>query len=199
MVSPIIQFRANISRARELGGVYLALINITTTALDVSDLLRSQIVMSVSALDHYIHEKTLHGMLEVLKGTRPPTDAYQRYPVSNSTILKFYAGSNFEQAFEEEIRRKHSYLSFQSPEKIADAVRLFSHCKLWEELATHFSTRPEKLKEQLRLIIERRNKIAHEADLDPSFPGSRWTIRDCDVEESTNFINDLCEAIEIIS
>ncbi len=51
------------------------------------------------------------------------------------------------------------------------------------------------VRDTLNLIIDRRNKIAHEADMDPSYPNSRWPISENDVEKSVNFIEKLCEAI----
>ena len=53
MLNPIEQFRENIARVQVLDGVHTALDNTTTAALDLTDLLRAQIVMIVSALDLY--------------------------------------------------------------------------------------------------------------------------------------------------
>ncbi|MCX2971959.1 hypothetical protein OSB71_24420, partial [Streptomyces sp. JHD 1] len=65
---------------------------------------------------------------------------------------------------EQEIREQHGYLSFQQPDKVADAFRLVSDVSLWVEVAKHLGLRPEDVKRQLKLIADRRNKIAHEAD-----------------------------------
>lgn len=54
---------------------------------------------------------------------------------------------------------------------------------------------PEHIKNNLILIIQRRNKIAHEADIDPSFPGTRWPITPADVIMSTDFVESICEVI----
>lgn len=51
MLKAIETFRLNIQRVRHLGGVHRALLALTTTALDTSDILRAQIVLGVSALD----------------------------------------------------------------------------------------------------------------------------------------------------
>ncbi len=90
MLSPIEQFRENITRVQVLDGVHTALDNTTTTALDLTDLLRAQIVMIVSALDLYIHEITRIGMLEVYNGQRPQTDAFLRFQVTLETLIKQY-------------------------------------------------------------------------------------------------------------
>jgi hypothetical protein len=47
----------------------------TTVAIDVSDMLRAQIVLGVSALDHLVHEMARLGMIESAKGARQKTDA----------------------------------------------------------------------------------------------------------------------------
>ena len=47
------QFRENIERVQALGGLHQAFGTVTTAAIDLTDLLRAQIVMLVSALDHY--------------------------------------------------------------------------------------------------------------------------------------------------
>ena len=61
MLSILQQFRENIERVQSLGGLYNVLSQQATAALDLTDLLRSQIVMVVSALDHYVHEITRVG------------------------------------------------------------------------------------------------------------------------------------------
>ena len=62
MQTVINQFRANIVRVRDLGVIYSALKAQTTGAIDLSDILRTELVMAVSALDHYIHEIVRLGM-----------------------------------------------------------------------------------------------------------------------------------------
>ena len=63
-------------------------VNRQSLALDLTDLLRSQIVMVVSALDHYIHEITRIGMLEVYDGKRPQTPAFLRFQVKMEATLQ---------------------------------------------------------------------------------------------------------------
>ena len=53
------------------------------------------------------------------------------------------------------------------------------------------------VKEQLRLIIDRRNKIAHEADTDPRYPGACWPISEPDVDNALGFIERVCEAAHL--
>ena len=75
------------TRVKTLGGLHQAFGELTTPAVDLTDLLRAQIVMIVSALDHYIHEITRVGMLEVYDGTRPQTNAFLRFQVTMGAVM----------------------------------------------------------------------------------------------------------------
>lgn len=194
MQEAIESFRESISRAEHLGGIYKAFSGLTTAAIDASDLLRAQVVLAVSALDYYVHEVTVQEMLEIFEERRPSTQAFQKYRISIDTMIGIMS-TRSSSWFEAEIRERHSFLSFQQPDKIADAVRLFSDVKLWQEVASKMSRPERSVKDELKLIVERRNKIAHEADLDPSYPGTRWPIKASDVEQSLKFLRLLCESI----
>ena len=195
MQTAIEKFRSNIGRVKALGGLYKALTQLTTPALDSSDLLRAQIVMAVSALDHYIHEITRLGMLEVYDGSRISTPLLDKFQVSIDSVRAHADEGGGNAWFESEIREKHGYLSFQHPDKIAEVIRLFSSIQLWTSVATHLNMNPGDVKTRLRVIVDRRNKIAHEADSDPSYPGARWPISENDVNSAIHFIESLCDAI----
>jgi hypothetical protein len=181
-------------RARHLGGLHEALLSLTTNAVDASDLLRAQLVLGVSALDYYIHEITVLGMIAVFEGVRPPTPAFLKYRVAMESVLLSTSASGW---FESDIRERHSYLSFQQPDRIADAVRLFSDVKLWQQVALQLSIPEQDVKARIKLIVDRRNKIAHEADVDPSFPNMRWPISKADVDQSLTYISQVCESIYV--
>ena len=151
MLDILEQFRENIRRVQALGGLYDVLNQQTTPALDLTDLLRSQIVMAVSALDHYVHEITRVGMLEVYSGKRPQTPAFLRFQVTmESTLQGIAAGENNDGWLDEEIRKKHGYLAFQHPDRIADAIRLFSSCTLWISVASELNLEVEDVKTELQ-------------------------------------------------
>ena len=100
--------------------------------------------------------------------------------------------------FESDVRERHSFLSFQQPEKIADAIRLFSDVRLWQEVGRRMSMPEADVKARLKLIVDRRNKIAHEADIDPSYPGVLWPITKHDVDGSLQYISKMCECIHSV-
>lgn len=195
MLSAQAQFQENLKRVRELGGLAVAVQSLTTSAIDVSDLWRSQIVLVVSALDYFIHELVRLGMIECSKGTRAKTDAYLRFQMPLSATESAMAGSAHEIWIGEIVRERHSWQSFQDPDKLADAIRLISAVKLWESVGIELGGQPKDIKTRLKLIVDRRNQIAHEADLDPTNPGVRWPINGPLVDDTVDFIEKLGNAI----
>jgi hypothetical protein len=195
MNSALRQFRANLLRARELGKLAAAVTEITTPAIDVSDMWRAQIVLGVSALDHLIHEIARLGMIDSAKGTRPKTNAFLRFQLPFDAIKRGLSGQPHELWLGEAVREKHSWISFQHPDKIADAIRLISSVKLWDKVGKELGMLSQDAKLRLELIVDRRNKIAHEADMDPTNPGFRWLITDAMARDAIDFIDRVAEAI----
>jgi HEPN superfamily RiboL-PSP-like protein len=195
MHSAQIQFRENLKRCRELGGLAIAVQKITTSAIDVSDLWRAQIVLVVSALDHFIHELARLGMIESAKGNRPKTDAYLRFDMPLAATESALKGISHEVWVGETVREKHSWQSFQDPDKLADAIRLISAIKLWESVGAELGLQSKDVKIRLKLIVDRRNQIAHEADLDPSSPGFRWPIDAKLVNDTVDFVEQVGDAV----
>lgn len=195
MKKAVNSFDESVQRTKALGGLYTALRTLTTSVVDATDILRSQIVFAVSALDYLVHELTVCGILEIFDGTRAPTAAYDRFhiPLSGLTVsTKFTLDRD---SLESIVREKHSYLTFQRPDKIADAIRLFSPAVLWDEVGHILGEDAKRVKERLSLIIDRRNKIAHESDMDPSYPGTQWPISEKDAGDVITLVEKLGHAI----
>ena len=183
-----------------MGAIYLALSNQTTEALDLSDLLRSQWVMAVSALDHYVHELVRLGMLEAYHGKRPQTDAFLRFQITMDRTLQVIKSPSSDDWLEDQIRNSHGHRSFQTPDNVAEAIRLISDTPLWNGVAARLNVTARYTRERLSLIVNRRNQIAHEADTDPSYGGRLWPIDFAVVDQTVQFIEELTEAIyEIVA
>ncbi|ACB51505.1 unknown [Crocosphaera subtropica ATCC 51142] len=248
MQSAIDQFRISIQRVRDLISLHNSIKVQSTSALDLSDILRAALVLTVSALDYYIHEVVVLGMLEIYRGQRSEPNpsrntsksAFSRFKVSlggasqerqialdianwlETEIQKNYGSEFLQQSYnlsqllpmisnsminrlnntswlEAEIRETLSYQSFQQPDKIADAIRLISDKKLWDEVGNNMNKPAKDIKQQLTLIVDRRNKIAHEADIDPTYNiGNRWPIDEILVSETVDFIEEVVENIHQI-
>ncbi|MGI0486609.1 HEPN domain-containing protein [Pantanalinema rosaneae CENA516] len=245
MLSALDQFQISIARVRDLISIHNSVKAQSTSALDLSDILRAALVLSVSALDYYIHEVVTLGMIEIHRGQRseptpPPNSsqsAFSRFqvslggarqerliatdiaawleneiqqsqgfsflqqsytisallPIISNSILDRLNGASW---LEDEIRERLGYQSFQQPDKIADAIRLISDKKLWDEVAIKLGRSAKDVKQQLSAIVDRRNKIAHEADINPTFGiGSRWYIDETLVNDAVDFIQQVVESI----
>jgi len=196
---PIDQFRQNIDRLKTLFGMHTAIRSRVTPALDPSDILRAAIVLSVSALDQLVHEVVRVGMLEAYARARPETDAFRRFEVSVASVrLAMMSGVSVDW-FDAEVRSRHAFVTFQRPDKIADGIRLISDVQLWQTIAQAMNARPEDIRRRLELVVDRRNQIAHEADMDPAFPGTRWPISEADVVDVISFLSQLGETLVTVT
>lgn len=188
-------FNSSMARVHALHSLYKSLSVKLTVAVDLSDMLRAEVVMAVSAFDYYIHELSRLGILECHSGARPRTDALSKFQIPMSALENLANASTAEQTLDAIIREKHGYLSFQKPDSIADAIRMFSTVQLWQAVAAHCGETPQAAKSAFQLIIDRRNQIAHEADLDPSYPDQRWPIDAPLVEDAFARIEKVAVAV----
>ena len=199
MQAAIEQFRTNIARTRDLGSIANVLAAQSTSALDVSDILRAEMVMAVSVLDHYVHELVRLGMLDAYRNNRVRTPTFMNFQVSLAGAISAIENSSDEVWIEQEIRDKHSRQTFQSPGNIASAIRLISEeDDLWSTVASDIHMSRQDVRNTLRTVVDRRNQIVHEADMDPSFPGTRWPITAQMVDDAVDFIERIAEAIYVI-
>ncbi|TAO05406.1 MAG: hypothetical protein EYR95_02190 [Phormidium sp. SL48-SHIP] len=248
MQSAFEQFHISLGRVRDLIALHNSLKAQSTQVLDLSDILRSALVLAVSALDYYVHEAVTLEMLEIYRGQRaepPPSrnssrSGFGRFQVplgevkqERLTLLNIEdwledeicvsQGEEFLEGpyrlgellpyisqamsnrlgdtlwLELEIRQRLGYQSFQHPDKIAEAIRLISNKPLWQDVGESWGRSHQEIKKQLSLIVERRNKIAHEADINPTYEiGTRWEINEELVLEAVDFLQKLVETIHDI-
>ncbi len=109
-------------------------------------------------------------MVDIYRNARPRTAAFGRFAVQMDNVLLVVTTPSSTRWLEDEIQHQHGWLSFQQPDKVADAIRLFCDKELWSDVASRLGIEPKSAKNRLKLIVDRRNMIAHEADMDPSSP-----------------------------
>ena len=195
-------FQANIRRSRDLIEIFRVMNIQTTDALDFSDVLRASLVMSISALDHFIHEIVRTGMLDSYRAKRARTPAFLRFQVSIESVLHGSSGgTQSEEWLESQIRDQHGHLSFQMPDRIAEAIRLISSVALWDEVSRELGMTQREVKDRMALIVQRRNKIAHEADTIPDYARQiihsdlRSPIDERMVDDAISFIEKVAGSI----
>ena len=195
-------FRANMRRSRDLVELSRVITAQTTDALDLSDVLRASLVMSVSALDHFIHEIVRLGMVDAYRAKRARTQAFLRFQVSLESVLQESPDDiDSDEWLASQIRDRHGHQSFQMPDRIAEAIRLISSVELWNEISRELKITQREVRDTMSLIVQRRNKIAHEADTIPDYARQvvhsdlRSPIDEKLVDDAIRFIEGVAGAI----
>ena len=177
-MTPIFYFKDVWRRCSEIETLHSYLVGKLTAAMSAEELLRAEWVARVSALDLFIHELVAQNMLRIFEGTRRSCAGFSKFHCSSDALLRVrnaVSTADAAAAFDLEVRSKLSRVTYQFPEEIADGIRLVSECELWNDVAlakgataATKSAQAKGLKKDLSLIVERRNKIVHEGDLQPS-------------------------------
>jgi hypothetical protein len=207
-MTPFAHFDAVWVRCAQLSALQAYLAQNVAGVLRPEEILRAEWSARVSALDLYVHELVAQQMRAIFDGQRPACAGYLRFQLSLDTVLRIRTAasqSDASAAFDLEVREQLSYLTFQHPEKIADAIRLFSPIEMWNEVAIKFgatatnqNVEAKRLKQALSLIVRRRNQIAHEGDLQPTQLGEPWPIMQSDLSFVATFIENLVQAIDAV-
>lgn len=186
------KLRHGCERARSMCAIYEYMDRAGPGALDCTDLLRSAVMISVSAFDLFLHEiirievreRVENGIR--IENIRVPISAVVCRPEDQSTII------------DECLALDNSYKSFVSPDKFAECMKPFLS-RPWDDVATLRGEDAESLKRTLRSVVDLRNRIAHEADLNPNYAGiEMWPIYQQDVADIIDFIESLSESIAAV-
>lgn len=205
-MTPISHFNSAWERCEELAALHSYLSSHLTGAIKPDEILRAEWVSRVSALDLYVHELVAQNMLAVFNGARATSPAYSKFQIPTETLSRIRSANSSTEAsqyFDLEVRTRLGFNSYQDPEKIADGIRLVSPIELWNEVALHLGATQQtklvqarSLKRSLSIIVERRNKIAHEGDLQPTLPRLPWPIAKEDLQHVKSTIESLVRAID---
>ena len=193
-------FDRNLSYVNDIGRIYDEVVRLAATlTTQASQLLRSQFVLLVSALDTYIHDIVRIGILQVYQGSRPVSKNLGRLSFTYNDLSELEAQSPMMKTptLEQIIRRINSEDSYQSSKSIEYALGLIGVTGIWSKLSSKLTMRPDDIKTKLDLIVRRRNQIAHESDYNPSTGGQRDINKD-ELDKTKSFILHLIDAIHCI-
>ena len=197
MYNSLSAFKLNISGTRELASLYDYLRDQVKTPTTFDDLLRFQIVYSVSAFDKLIHDVIRIGMVRIFTGNRAPTAKYLAEKISMSAYAALSAATipPKEFYFEQEIIGKLRLITYQSPENVNEGLSyVWDEKYKWQKIAAAMGLTEDAAKTQLRLIVDRRNKIVHEADVDIA-TGGKFTILKADCETTVSYLENCGQKI----
>lgn len=199
MINAMNVFNSLIDQCSTTMGIY-EYFESNNVPIDASDLLRWQYVLAVSALDKYVHEIVRIGMIEEFKGEKTETSKYRNMRIDLSTFSAIKNSENPEIEFSNEIVRQHSFLAFQDPDKISDALSfIWDEPHKWKKISMNMTSpiSENDLKTKLKNIVIRRNQIVHQGDcLSTQIPLQQQDISKSDTIDVVNFIKDLVNAIK---
>lgn len=132
------------------------------STLDVSWLLRSIVVFSVSALDAFFHDKIRYraGKYGKLKSL-PPAMSRFRIPVAD--LASWESATRKGNVLRNWIVEHYSRCPLQTKDDIANALKIVGIEDLWATVESDPAKRKQLL-ETLAEYVRRRNKIVHEGD-----------------------------------
>ncbi len=180
---------------QEMNTVFLYLQSNHVESLNIDSILRAEFVLLVSALDFYIHQIVCHGIVQnFFSGVIECEEAL----IPISIIQQLDRATNQpdkEQILFASLKKRLSKDSFQSSRSIEYALGLIGIQRIWRQLSSRMGDTAENIKNTLDLIVQRRNQIAHEADIETHTgtyrPISQSTVNDC-----RNFLSSLVTNID---
>lgn len=182
-------FNNGCDRADGMRSIYQYLKGAAPLAMNCDDILRSSVVLVVSSFDLLVHDLFRTEVLHRFSSNR------------SSSMLKipfdagFLTGAEQVAAIEEHVRSENSYKSFVAPDKLSECLRPLVE-KPWDKISITLGTTSTSSKAKLKSIVDLRNRIAHESDVNPAYGGlDLWPIYSEDVEASVTFLRSLGAAV----
>lgn len=201
MNASITSFRDNSNSIKRLGYLYdLIITNFPLLKEQAEEILRAQVMLIVSSLDCYIHDCVKVGILEIFQGSRTASNTTNSYPIEFLSLQQINSSTDIPTKLlflEEAIKNKNSKDTYQSPKGIEYALSLINIDKIWTKISSNMGMPAADVKDKLSLIIDRRNKIAHEADRD-NLTGGKILIDKVLVDDVISFIDKLVENIFLL-
>ncbi len=183
-----------IERARQMVSLFDALSTLRPGDQANDDALRSSYILAVSSFDFFAHELAIIEARHRFQNAR----ATRKISLPMEVITIENAEERVLEA-EAQVRQSNSYKAFVDPGKLAELLSCYCNdpwskiCQGVNQAASDGQERtPDQLKGRLRSIWKRRNQIAHEADVDPTYAGiGLWPIDKVDTEATIDFMSEI--------
>jgi len=198
-------FKTNIEYARKMVLAGQSLAAFQSPVFDIGDFYRAAWVQAVSAVDHWFHE-VLYRRVAELAVQDSPGMPYQlnNFELPLKKVEEVRRGTTtLADAVSDHVRAKWSNAALQNPRKISEALKLVTEENIWAKAAAQINEwhhgrtamTEQALKKQYMAITERRNKIAHDADLVDGSLDQRRGITGAEVNDAIDWIERIALAI----
>ena len=197
MREPINSFKESVESIKNLHALHKHLCSLLP-AMDLSEILRAEIVLTVSAFDCFIHDIVRKGVMDIFNTNRDKNPKYDNLCIHISTVKQMLQDDNDldrNELLEISVKKILSKESYQSPSSIENALQLISIKKIWSSIKDEMHMSSEDITKKLGIIINRRNKIAHESDIKNHIDTTKNEIEREDVDDIIDFISTLVECI----
>ncbi|MBQ8999969.1 MAG: hypothetical protein IJ086_14935 [Clostridium sp.] len=158
------------------------------------DILRSQIVLLMSALDFYMHELVKYSMLKMFRGEKPKTSSYKNFIVTLDCLENALKNPEAIDWLEEFIILKNRKETYMAEDKIKQALSLISSNKIYNNVITNLTISKESFATNFKDLYKRRNQIAHQSDR----LESTGNIEDIQIDYVKNNVSIITEFINKI-
>ena len=170
-------------------------------AAQLSDLLRASLTMAVSAMDAYYHAKIADNLGKVLR--KSPKNYPEKLSNMKMTVLDLitaYKTTSPRQGVSKAVARVLYYHPLQTTSDISNELKLIGAEDFWGKVSHELGMREKTVKNRLKEITNRRNRIVHEGDLSRSKKAGNLSrvIEPGFTRDSTDFIKELVEASEVV-
>lgn len=173
-----------------------------------NDLRRTAIVMSVAAIDSYMHWLVLQRISKLRKEGEIP-NLLKKYHISfsdlarlaDSTIAQRKKGKDFRPwvLVKNSLQKQILTDTFQSFDQVSSAFAMAGINKPWKSIAAELGTTPEEIKRRLTRIVHRRNQVVHEGDIKRSTRPRKLQYNSVDqkeIKDDVNWIDSLIKGVE---
>jgi restriction system protein len=198
-------FRNNIEYARKMVLAGKNLAPFESPVIDVGDFYRAAWVQAVSAIDHWFHEELYRRVAELAAQDSPGMPhQLTKFELPLAMVEEIRRGTTtLADAVSEHARTKWANVSLQNPRRISEALKLVTEEDVWGKAAVQInqwnhgrtSMTAQSVKAQYIAITERRNKIAHEADLLDGHLKRRRPIAEAEASDAIGWIERIALAI----
>lgn len=195
-------FNRNMDSIKTLHAIHEQFVKIYT-ALDLSEILRAEYVLIVSAFDCFLHDivqNYMHYITFEIDDTALIPNEYRKFKMPLDTLKSILEASDEtkKQILHAALKKSLSEFSFESPQTVERAMGYIGVKSIWTKIASSLDVGAEDIKKQLSIIILRRNCIAHQADIVSYIDDTKQQIDREDVGFVINLIEKITHCINEI-